>query len=91
MSKIQRECCNYCMWYGPTKADGTMRKHYRASDEPGRRVQVRALGVCPGSGKAFATFGTEPQVQQCSVILFKLSGGKVRCSKPAGHDKAHAA
>ncbi|MFG2532717.1 hypothetical protein [Streptomyces sp. NPDC048516] len=60
--KRERECCNYCMWYGPVNQDGTMRKHRPATreDKWGRpnSVQDMAAAPCPGSNKPYAHFGT---------------------------------
>ncbi|MDO0926775.1 hypothetical protein QQY24_15620 [Streptomyces sp. TG1A-8] len=69
-----------------------MRKHFKANDEPGRRKQVPAFGVCEGSGKPFTTFGAEPAVESepCGQKLLRFSGEFVYCTKPKGHDKAHA-
>lgn len=94
MAKVQRECCDYCMWYGPIKADKTMRKHFVAGDNTGgRRRQVKESGVCEGSGKPFARFGAEPtsNIKPCGKKLLRLSGGFTTCTKPEGHDKAHSA
>jgi hypothetical protein len=61
METIRRECCNYCMWYGPVNQDNTMRKHRPATSEDkyGRKVQNMNAERCPGSHKPFATFGCE--------------------------------
>jgi hypothetical protein len=60
--KRERECCNYCMWYGPVNQDGTMRKHRPATldDKWGRPNQVQDMRAapCPGSHKPYARFGT---------------------------------
>lgn len=90
MSNVRRECCNYCMWYGPVKKDGTMRKHYRRSDDT--RKQVPQFGVCEGSGKPFANLGPEPVAvvpEPCGTKLLKLTGSFTACTLPKGHDKAH--
>ncbi|NUP39162.1 MAG: hypothetical protein HOY76_19650 [Streptomyces sp.] len=59
---VRRECCNYCMWYGPTNADGTMRKHRPATreDKWGKpnKVQDMTAKPCPGSHQPYARFGT---------------------------------
>ena len=66
----RRECCTYCMWYGPVNQDGGMRKHRPATcdDKWGRpnKVQDMTAEPCPGSNKPFATFGcdTEPTTEQ---------------------------
>jgi hypothetical protein len=58
---IRRECCNYCMWFGPVNQDDTMRKHRPATSEDkyGRKVQNMTEEPCPGSNKPFATFGCD--------------------------------
>lgn len=58
---VRRECCNYCMWYGPVNQDGTMRKHRPATSENkwGRKVQNRHEDYCQGSHKPFSTFGCD--------------------------------
>jgi hypothetical protein len=65
---IRRECCNYCMWFGPVNQDGTMRKHRPATSEDkwGRKVQNMSADPCTGSHKPFATFGCEtaPTIEQ---------------------------
>lgn len=55
----RRECCDYCMWYGPVNQDGTMRKHRPATSEDryGRKVQNRHEDYCQGSRKPYARFG----------------------------------
>lgn len=60
---VQRECCNYCMWYGPINKDGNMRKHRPATldnkwGQP-NKVQDMTAAPCPGSNKPHATFGCE--------------------------------
>lgn len=61
--KTHRECCNYCMWYGPVNQDGTMRKHRPATSEDrfGRKVQNRHEDHCQGSHKPYARFGCETE------------------------------
>jgi hypothetical protein len=60
---VRRECCNYCMWFGPVNQDDTMRKHRPATleDQWGQpnKVQDMTAEPCPGSNKPFATFGCE--------------------------------
>jgi hypothetical protein len=89
---MNRECCAYCMWYGPVNQDGTMRKHRPSRDDGtvgGRKVQDLTKGPCEGSRKPFAQLGG-PTLPQCETRMLRLSRGQmVRCSKPAGHDKAH--
>lgn len=55
----QRECCNYCMWFGPVNKDGNMRKHRpaEAEDRYGHKIQAAWMDHCPGSHKPYATFG----------------------------------
>jgi hypothetical protein len=61
MSKIQRECCNWCMWLGPVNKNGTMRKHRPPFDDGtnhgARKIQDMSQPPCEGSNKPFATFG----------------------------------
>lgn len=61
--KTHRECCNYCMWYGPVNQDGTMRKHRPATSEDrfGRKIQNRHEDHCQGSHKPYARFGCETE------------------------------
>lgn len=91
----KRECCNYCMWLGPINSDGTMRKHRPATleDKWGRPNQVQDMSLphCHGSHKAPARFGCDSEPAPCGQKMYKLSGGVVHCTKPKGHDKAHAA
>jgi hypothetical protein len=83
------------MWFGPVNQDGTMRKHRPARNDGtvgGRKVQDFTQGPCEGSNKPFAQLGggAVEDVQQCETTMIRLPhGNKVRCSKPAGHDKAH--
>jgi len=62
---VRRECCNYCMWYGPVNKDNTMRKHRPATldDEWGRpnKVQDMSAEPCPGSNKPYAAFGCDSE------------------------------
>lgn len=56
---VRRECCNYCMWFGPVNADDTMRRHHPAREgsvSGERKIQDRTKPVCEGSNKPFATF-----------------------------------
>jgi hypothetical protein len=59
----RRECCNYCMWFGPVNKDNTMRKHRPAGDNGANngsgKTQDMTKPPCPGSNKPFATFGCE--------------------------------
>ncbi len=61
--KVRRECCNYCMWYGPVNQDGMMRKHRPATSEDrfGRKIQNRHEDHCQGSHKPYARFGCETE------------------------------
>lgn len=61
--QTHRECCNYCMWFGPVNQDGTMRKHRPATSEDrfGRKVQNRHEDHCKGSHKPYARFGCDTE------------------------------
>lgn len=60
---VRRECCNYCMWFGPVNQDDTIRKHRPATSEDryGRKVQNKTEGPCPGSNKPYARFGCDTE------------------------------
>ncbi|MCT9092820.1 hypothetical protein N4G70_28700 [Streptomyces sp. ASQP_92] len=73
MGSIRRECCNYCMWYGPVNKDGTMRKHRPATndDKWGRpnKVQDMTAPPCPGSNKPFVVFNTTAQTSPATESM----------------------
>lgn len=74
---VRRECCNYCMWYGPANKDGGIRKHRPATrdDKWGRpnKVQDMSADPCPGSNKPYARFGTESEAIENAQIADKES------------------
>lgn len=62
--KTQRECCNYCMWFGPVNQDGTMRKHRPAREgtvSGERKIQDFTKPHCTGSHKPYARFGCDTE------------------------------
>ena len=92
MKTTQRECCNYCMWYGPINKDGSMRKHRPALDDGtvgGRKVQDMSAEPCPGSNKPFARFGCEDEPKKPVKVKFSLSDETRRALREQG-EKARA-
>lgn len=65
---VHRECCNWCMWFGPVNQDGTMRKHRPATleDKWGRPNSVQDMSAppCPGSNKPYVRFGCDTETAQ---------------------------
>lgn len=80
---IHRECCNYCMWYGPVNQDRTMRRHRPPHNDGtvgGRKVQDMTAAPCPGSNKPYARFGCDSETttsEETSMVeygVFKDEG-----------------